>query len=125
MKAIAVFHAHGAGLGVRIFCTHRPAFRHVFVAVNDGSDWIVVDARAHFTVVERLFVGPDYDLATFYRAEGFRVIETTAAEPAKRALAPIWFSCVETAKRVLGLRSWWIWTPYQLYRHLRRRHHGR
>lgn len=29
------------------------------------------------------------------------------------------FNCVEVIKGLLGIREFWIWTPYQLYKHLR------
>jgi hypothetical protein len=29
------------------------------------------------------------------------------------------FNCVEVVKGLLGIKEFWIWTPYQLYKHLR------
>lgn len=33
---------------------------------------------------------------------------------------PSVFTCVELVKRTIGLRKWWIITPYQLYKHYTR-----
>ena len=119
MRALAVFHGAGRGLAVRLFCGHRPGFRHCFAALETEAGWLRIDAQAHRTRVE-LVAPPGYDLAAFYRAAGLTVVETEVREPPCRGLAPIWFSCVETVKRLLGLQRWWIWTPWQLYRALQR-----
>ena len=29
------------------------------------------------------------------------------------------FNCVEVCKSVIGVRAFWLWTPYQLYKYLR------
>lgn len=31
---------------------------------------------------------------------------------------PLPFNCVETVKRIIGVRKWWVVTPHQLYRYL-------
>ncbi len=115
MRALAVFHGAGRGLAVRLFCGHRPGFRHCFAVLETEAGWLRIDAQAHRTAVE-LVAPPGYDLAAFYRDAGLTVVETEAREPPRRALAPTWFSCVEAAKRLLGLQRWWIWTPWQLFR---------
>jgi len=118
MRAIAVFHDKGAGFWPRLF--GRPGFRHCFVALNDGRAWLIADPASRGTEISSE-VAADYDLAAFYRDQGFTVLDCATAPQAQPY--PVWFfTCVEAVKRVLGLRGWWIWTPYQLYRHLEKAH---
>lgn len=37
---------------------------------------------------------------------------------ALRLIAP--FTCVEFVKRAIGVRAWWVVTPYQLFKYLKR-----
>ena len=116
MKAIVVFHdkVPKPGFWVRLY--GRPGFKHCFVALNDGRAWIEIDGCANGTFVEAS-VAATYDLAAFYRDRGYRVVETRA-RPDGAVYPWQWFSCVELAKRILGLRGWCIWSPYALYRRL-------
>ena len=111
MRAIVVFHDKGAGFWPRLF--GRPGFRHCFVALNDGRAWTVIDPGSRGTHVAADSPA-SYDLAGYYRGQGFTVLETIVSQGV--AHYPVWFfTCVEAVKRVIGLRGWWLWTPYQLY----------
>lgn len=114
MKILVVFHAHGCHVLSRFL---KPGFSHVFVAVRDGDYWVSLDMRAGVPAVEVAAPG-DFDLATFYRAEGFTVIETWQREDPPRGPFAI-ANCVGHAKAILCIRSFAI-TPYSLYKHLRR-----
>lgn len=37
-----------------------------------------------------------------------------------RKLPPLILYCVSVIKELLGIRAWWVWTPYQLARELER-----
>ena len=93
----------------------RPGFRHCWLAVNTEAGWILVDPRAHWLEVEWL-ARPDFDLAAFYRSEGVAVVPVEIVEPPRRGYPVFLWTCVETVKRALGIRAWWCWTPYQLWR---------
>ena len=123
MRALAVFHGAGSGWAVALFCGHRPGFRHCFAVLETEAGWIRVDALAHCTRVEAVATR-DFDLADFYRKQGLTVVELVLGLPLRRDLPPSWFSCVENAKRLFGVRAWWIWTPWQLYRHLTGKRRG-
>lgn len=114
MKALVVFHNHGCHILDPLL---KPGFRHVFCALESGDCWIMIDSRVGVMVIEA--VAPaGYDLATFYRAEGFTVIETN--QRSKPLLAPLVASnCVGCVKTVLGIRCAAV-TPWRLYKHLRR-----
>ncbi|MHA1566438.1 MAG: hypothetical protein ACTSX7_14085 [Alphaproteobacteria bacterium] len=114
-RALVVFHNNGAGVGRRWL--HK-RYQHVFVALPDGSHWITIDGRAGQPVFE-VVANINYDLAGFYRAQGFDVVET-----ARRRCHFRWpwitATCVGATKRILGLRAPWVVTPYQLLKYLKR-----
>ncbi len=118
MKSLVVFHDYGHGVFRHWL---RWGFRHVFVAVLHKGYWIVLDGRGGVPVLE-VVAGADYDLAEFYRrVHGFTVLGLTA--PRQQPRSPLMLgTCVGAAKRILGVHKYWIVTPYQLFRYLKR--HG-
>lgn len=113
MRAIAVFHDHGGGR-MRPFL--RPGFRHCFCAVRSGGYWIAIDGRKGVPAIE-VIAGATYDLAAFYRGQGYAVAEVAAApQPPRQPVAFV--TCVGVAKRVLGVRAPLALTPYRLWKHL-------
>ena len=114
MNPLAVFHDHGNHILDPIL---KKGFRHCFCAIPNGEYWIVVDGQAGLPRIE-VIAGTGYDLATFYRDEGFSVIEVKTRKP---IITPLIFSnCVGMVKVCLGIRSSAL-TPFQLYKYLRGR----
>ena len=98
----------------------RRGFRHCFVAVDDGVEWLTIDPLLHRLEVRASGLPSDFDLADAYRRMGLTVAEVVPAPvPLRRAPLGL-FTCVETAKRVLGMRAPWVVTPWQLYRRVAR-----
>lgn len=109
----------------------KPGFWHVFVCVCDcpeieplsngghaSAHWIRIDAQDGKPAFE--VVAPStFDLATLYASEGLTVLEIESE--GRRPLWP-WMcaNCVGVAKMVLGIRAWWVLTPWQLYNHVLR-----
>src|SRR5688572_2776157 len=94
----------------------RTGFRHCFVAVDDGVEWLTIDPLLHRLEVRASGLPSDFDLAGEYRRMGLTVAEVIPAPvPLRRAPLGL-FTCVETAKRLLGIRAPWVFTPWQLYR---------
>jgi hypothetical protein len=114
MRALAVFHDHGTGW---LSWVLRSGFRHVFVAVELDTHWLVIDGKAG--VIDLALVAPNgFDLASFYRTQKYTVVETVQHEVAPRAPIAL-ANCVGLAKAVLAVRCWWAITPFALYCHLR------
>lgn len=120
-RALVVF---GGGSGVRWLRWLKPGFRHCFVAVDDGIEWLTVDSLLHRLEIRASGLPSAFDLAAEYRRRSLAVVEVVPAPvPLRRAPLGL-FTCVETAKRLLGIRARWILTPWQLHCWLRRRAHG-
>ncbi len=100
----------------------RPGFRHCFAAVDDGARWLTVDPLLHRLEVRACDLPSTLDLAAEYRRMDLVVLEITPPEIALRAAPVGIFTCVETVKRLLGLRAPRVLTPWQLFRFLTRHH---
>lgn len=115
VDALVVFHDHGHGMFRRWL---RWGFRHVFVVVLREGYWIALDGRAGLPSLQ-VVAGQGFDLIGYYRRQhGFTVLGICA--PRIRPRTPfVLGTCVGAAKRLLGIRSPWVLTPYQLYLHLK------
>lgn len=98
----------------------RRGFRHCFVAVQSAQGWVICDPLSHQTDLAFLAGLGARELAGWYRERGLVVMETRV-RPAPLRPAPVrLFTCVEAVKRILGIHSYWTWTPWQLYQLLLR-----
>ena len=96
----------------------KPGFRHCFVLLNDGHNWISFDPMANYTELKTYHhLAADFDLPVWLEQRNYLPVPTKIRTPEKPA--PIgFFSCVEAIKRVLGIHDRLILTPHQLYQHL-------
>jgi hypothetical protein len=103
----------------------RRGFRHCFVVLRAGPVWLACEPLKDRIELDALELPGQFDLASFYRAQGHRVLLGERPLPRKRrrfALAPL--TCVTVVKRLLGIDAPWVWTPWQLYAHLCGPEHG-
>lgn len=96
----------------------RPGFRHCFALLRPDCGWILYQPLSHYTDIVPLGLPPEVDLAGWYRQHGFVVVPTRRRPPPKRPAPWGPYSCVEAVKRLLGIHSSWVLTPWQLYRFL-------
>jgi hypothetical protein len=60
------------------------------------------------------------DLAAHLRGLGHCALTVPVLRPPRRLAPPLPFSCVEVVKRLIGLQSWQIRTPWELFLYLRK-----
>lgn len=96
----------------------KRGFRHCFVVMRLGGQWVAIDPMAHHLQITVPQLPTDFDLKNWFRDQGLRVIESHPAPALLRCYPPIFLSCVELVKRILGLRNPFIITPAQLYNYL-------
>lgn len=98
----------------------RPGFRHCYVLYNDGHGWVSFDQTAnYFDVAVYSHVPNDFDLPNWLRSHGSTVIPARITYHDRSKPFPLGpMTCVETAKRFLGIRRRRLLTPFQLYRRL-------
>lgn len=123
-RAVVVFDGAAFSLPYRLL---RPGFRHCWVVLDEARGWTVLEARAGGLDI-RALAGSDFDIAAFYRRQGYIVAEACVVRRGEGDRAstlrnfghfgfPL-MTCVEVVKRVLGVHPPLIVTPWQLYRYL-------
>jgi hypothetical protein len=117
-RALVVF---GGRTGMPWLRWLRPGFRHCFIAVADGGCWLTIDPLLHRLEVRATGLDSGFDLVGAYREMDLTVVAVTPRPVALRRAPLGVFTCVETVKRVLGIRARRIVTPWQLYRFLTHR----
>lgn len=112
--AIVVYSEHSDIAFLRLL---RRGFRHCFVMVSVGSLWVMVDPLSHRTLlaVTDLRGLCDHLIALHHAGRRCQAVLTTPNPERKIVMRP--FTCVEVVKRVLGISSAFVLTPYQLYKH--------
>lgn len=97
----------------------KPGFRHCFVLLNDGRQWLSLDPLSnHMEVQVYNHLSGEFDLPGWLKKRGYSVVKAPVNRSHKRAAPVMLFTCVEAVKRVLGLHKARILTPWQLYRYL-------
>ncbi|MCW9034759.1 MAG: hypothetical protein OQJ97_11120 [Rhodospirillales bacterium] len=96
----------------------KHGFRHCFIVMRRDDQWIVFDPLAHQLSIDIVHDEPGIDPMSWYTSLGHKVVPCTIKN-ATQKLAPVApFTCVEAIKRVLGIHSRKVLTPWQLYQHL-------
>lgn len=94
----------------------KKGFRHCFVALRANDKWIICDSlkdRMKFSIVE---LPASFNLSQFYRESGHIVMAgESSAQNRGSWIIPEPMTCVTVVKRILGIRSFWTMTPWQLF----------
>lgn len=96
----------------------KKGFRHCYLVLNDQTNWITIDPLSNMMMVQTAHVPGNFDLPLWLSDRGNIVIPARITTQTRQAPWSI-FTCVETAKRVLGIRKRLILTPWQLYKFLK------
>lgn len=97
----------------------KTGFRHCFTVMHRDDNWITCNSLNDCMEINIVDLPHDFDLPQFYADQGHTVLAGAKFRRKKihRLLAEF-LTCVTVTKRLLGLRSMWIWTPWQLFRFL-------
>ena len=101
----------------------RKPFQHVFAVKKSpgGRFWIIINPLITHTHIDIIAVSQFPTIGTLLiDPESSVVIPVTATITAKERHTLCIFNCVEVVKSLLGMRAFWIWTPYQLYKRLKK-----
>ena len=99
----------------------RPGFRHCFLVLSDGRCWMTVDPMLnHMEVAVHHDLPLTFDLPRWLQSRGHAILPVQLNRSKTKPAPLAFFSCVETVKRLLGLHHRFIFTPWQLYRYLKR-----
>lgn len=95
----------------------KPGFRHCFVLMSGlrAGEWICLDPQSHRIACDVWQYSVLFDPESHYRARGFDCIWVSYPAEVPRRVRLGAFTCVEFAKRLLGISGFWIMTPHQLF----------
>ena len=96
----------------------KKGYRHCFILINDGEQWISIDPMANYMDVVVHHVPCAFDLPDWLSARGHSVIPAYLDNEVSRAAPWMLFTCVEACKRILGIHKRFIFTPWQLFQYL-------
>jgi hypothetical protein len=98
----------------------RPGFRHCYVLINDGERWTSIDPLSHITEISvHHHVPVEFDLPAWLQSRGNHVVRAPLRRDVTKPAPFMLFTCVEAVKRVLGIHRRAVFTPWQLYQHLK------
>ncbi len=113
-QAWVVFSGQTDMAWLRVF---RRGFRHCYVVLFDGRHWISADPMANALQITVHDLPPEFDLPLWLADQDLTVVPAALSKQRRQAPWMV-FTCVEAVKRILGLHKRFIFTPWQLYRHL-------
>lgn len=107
----------------------NPRFQHVLAIKKSagGRFWIVINPLFPYTLVDIMTVIDYPDIIMLLKEHKYKTVmrvKTNIINKPRHTLCII--NCVEIIKSLLGIRAFWIWTPYQLYKYLKKQgvYHG-
>ena len=97
----------------------KRGFRHCFLyQVNNHREIIKIDSLSNLAEINIIKDMNPVSLINHMRKQGNICILLPHTHPAPKRMAPFLpMTCVEMVKRVIGLHSWFILTPWQLYKY--------
>ena len=97
----------------------QPEFQHCYAVKESpgGEFWIVVNNTAAHTDVQ-LKSKLDYPHIRLLAPNCVILTIQAIIRPDNNRHPFCVFNCVEMCKSLLGIKAFWCWTPYQLYRRL-------
>lgn len=102
----------------------REGYRHCSLLIWEGVVWLHIEPTLDRTRVAIIEHYEPTSPAEWVEDPGARLFRAKpeGRRGRMRALSVLRpFTCVEEVKALLGIRAWWIFTPWQLAQHLRRR----
>tara|TARA_R110000765_G_scaffold273431_2_gene372158 strand:- start:1221 stop:1637 length:417 start_codon:yes stop_codon:yes gene_type:complete len=108
----------------------KPTWMHITLLHWDGYNWIKCEPNLAYIDISILTTVQSDTVQTITSRCGHTAVEYLARREVigKRQKMRAVFAlcnCVETAKAVLGIRAWYVFTPWQLFKYIRRQQYGK
>jgi hypothetical protein len=98
----------------------KKGFKHCYILLSDGQKWFSIDPMSHMTEIGFHDFNRSFNLPSWLKSQGHTVIKVGLGEPIKKPSPLMFSSCVETVKRLLGVQSRCVVTPWQLYKYIKK-----
>jgi len=99
----------------------KKGYKHVYAVHYDGFFWIKTDLTIGYLDIEVLPVHDRATIKTVLKGKSKHQYVKAWRKTRYRSIFAPW-SCVEAMKALLGIRAWWILTPYQLFKYCEANH---
>lgn len=96
----------------------KPGFRHCFIMLETDRGCVWVDPLSTGLTIKPLEGFELAGLMRWYKDQGMRVVKVNVASGGGAVFNWAPMTCVEVAKRLIGLRDSGVITPWQLYQKL-------
>jgi len=96
----------------------NPEFAHCFIVKKEFGVWILVDTKNSFLYVTTKLVD-DFPYIKDLCPDTKILAITSKIDPNKTQWHPGIGSCVDVCKGVLGIRKFFCFTPFQLYKYIK------
>jgi hypothetical protein len=92
---------------------------HVYVMIKSEGEhfWQIINPKLTHLDISMKFV-EDYPHPRCYAEKNAVILPVTAYIGKQPRWGPCFYTCTEVVKSLLGIKSFWIFTPKQLYDHL-------
>lgn len=98
----------------------KKGFYHCLIIFGDGRAFVLIDPVIGWTDI--IFFNGE-DIAEMFSSlikQGYKTIVETNVQTEKQKCHLRPMTCVETVKRFLRIQNPFIFTPYQLYKHIKK-----
>lgn len=109
----------GSKLTHWVFSLLDREFQHCYAVKESpgGEFWIIIDSNSSYTDVTIKNMA-DYPHIRALVPNGVILPIRAIMDPTSYRYTLCVFNCVELCKSLLGIKDFWCWTPYQLYKRL-------
>lgn len=97
----------------------RPGFRHCVALASAPPYWVLVDPISNKLSHSVMDIKGLSDYLVLLHQNGYRCQLTYTMYQPSREISIMPYTCTEAVKRTIGIMSYRIWTPYQLFKHLK------
>lgn len=94
----------------------KQGFRHCFAVLLQRGQWVTLDPMSNQMHLDVQPIDAAFDLPQWLSERGHNVVPVVQQSVPQQVAPFMPFTCVEAVKRLIGLHSWTVITPWQLYK---------
>lgn len=102
-------------VNVKLLRALRPGYRHCLVILYSNAQNVIIDTMSHKTEVAVVNDGDLKYIIRYCTDMGYTVLKTCVQEPTSLVFTLRLHTCVEAAKRLIGIQGGRILSPWHLY----------
>ena len=96
-------------------------FYHCLVALKCQNEWLLIDPLIHCIDVTWIKRG---NVRLYLKRHGYQTLDVSITEPKAKLLRIAPFTCVEMVKRIIGVQKRSVFTPFKLFKYLKKQQGG-